>query len=456
METTNGVSPVETTKPGSRLEDEATHEATKSELETRETELRARDTDLVSRVSDLKSRSESLYERSEGSDVRESELDDRRRNFVDSWTNADEEAQSIRAESNRLDKWRRELGEKQQESKEAATRWRGAADLHAKLLKEMHEGSDSRAPHSSDASFRRELMQSGREAEARQTEAEALTARLSAEIDDYNRTYDRFLETLEKHIAEQVAWRSVATEWLWDRQRHNVDVNNRNAESKSIGYEQKLLQAERDIWVTDMQRWRGDVSDFLGPLDIDEAERKRIALKMDKLVWDDQDEQLVGIQFELLCTDLLNEIGYSATHEGGHDDGGIDVRATEVALTGQAWICLIQCKYKGANGVVGANEVSQFIGKLSVAGQYNRALYVTAGAIHKDAVSIAEANDIDFWDGRQLFARLIAEGVGLEDRISTSGHSIQFDTEYWQQLAIRASAVRDARKKLGRRTLGSA
>lgn len=362
------------------------------------------------------------------------------------WAEVEEESTGVRSESDRLDAWRQELGEKQQRSRDAAKLWRDAADIHANLLKDLHEGTDSNPPHTAGARLRREILNSGREAEARNAEADALAAQLSVEIDEYNRAYDDFLVSLERHLAVQVALRSEATDWLWERQRHNIDVNQRNAEGKSISHEKNLVQAERIIWVNDMQRWRDDVNRYLGDLVIDETQRKAIAKEMDNLVWKDEDEQLVGIQFELLCTDLLNQIGYSAAHEGGHDDRGIDIRASEVALTGQAWICLVQCKYKGLSGVVGENEVSQFIGKLSVAGDYNRALFMTAGVFHNDAVSIAESNGIDYWDGRKMFETLIAEQVGLEDVVSTAGHNVRFDLDYWEELRNRALVVRNARR----------
>ncbi len=430
----------------SGTQSEASAQAMRQELERQESDLKRRDQDLIDRLADLRQRSESLHERSEGSDVSESELDERRREFMRRWAEVEEDSAELRSESDRLDKWRQVLEDKQQKSREAAKLWRNAADIHAKLLKDLHEGTDSTPPHTAGARLRREILNSGREAEARSAEAEALSAQLSAEIDEYNRAYDEFLVSLERHLAEQVARRSVATEWLWERQRHNSDVNQRNAEGKSISHEQNLVQAERIIWVNDMQRWRDDVNRYLGDLVIDEVQRKAIAKEMDNLVWKDNDEQLVGIQFELLCTDLLNQIGYSAAHEGGHDDRGIDIRASEFALTGQAWICLVQCRYKGLSGVVGENEVSQFIGKLSVAGDYNRALFMTAGVFHDDAVSIAESNGIDYWDGHKLFETLIAEQVGLEDTVSTAGHNIRFDTDYWEELRNRALVVRNSRR----------
>lgn len=425
--------------------------ASKGELDRRKERLDDEERANREKISELKGRSEALKERSEGSGTREADLDDRRRAFVEEWDVAERQSAEVRAESQRIDQWRLELATKQQASKEAYERLQSISDEHSSLLKELHEGSGTNPPHQADGRLRRELAQKGREVDARKIESEALAARLTAEIDDYNRTYDQFLVSLERHIAEQVSWRSTVTDWLWDRQRHNIDVNERNAEGKAIDFEFKLLQAERDIWLGEFQRWRDDVSKLLGSLEISESLRSELTSEMDKLVWQHDDDQLVGIQFELLCADLLKQIGYSVTHEGGHDDGGIDIRASEGALAGQSWICLVQCKYKGSTGVVGANEMSQFVGKLSVAGPYNRALFMTAGTFHEEALDIAESNQVVVWDGREMLRQLVEEGVGLEARLSTDGRDLRFITEYWEELARRGEEIREARRKPSRR-----
>ena len=297
-----------------------------------------------------------------------------------------------------------------------------------------------------------ELDLRGQQASALRQEAQALSERLSVDINEYNRQYDEFLVSLQKHLATQVEWRSSVNAWLWDRQRHNSEINDGNSLKSSLEAELRLIAAQRQTLEADEARHRQDIKAYVGPYEIDEKVRKKLMSEMDEVLWRCDDKIIVGIQFELLCMDMLASEQLSVERVGGGEDGGIDLKATESASSGREYRWLIQCKYKGKDGVVGRTEVSQFIGDLSMAGSYERACFITGGVYANDARELAETNALDLWDGIDVCRRLVTRHIGIHDRVTTRGHDVTFDDEFWDRLHERAELLHAQARRQSRKS----
>ena len=86
--------------------------------------------------------------------------------------------------------------------------------------------------------------------------------------------------------------------WLWDRQRHNSEINDGNSLKSSLEAELRLIAAQRQTLEADEARHRQDIKAYVGPYEIDEKVRKKLMSEMDDL-WRCDDKIIVGIQFEL-------------------------------------------------------------------------------------------------------------------------------------------------------------
>ena len=375
-------------------------------LDERERELDERQQTIMERQRDLE-------ERNRGADAREQELDERRRQLVQQWAHIDEQGHIFREQSSSLDASRRDLGRRREELN----------NRQQELLKRRQE-------------LTQEDIREGRmEAVMLGHENEALRTQLSVDIDRYNLDYDSFLVGLKEHIGRGDSWREQMAAWLSDRQQHNVDVNQRNQDRRSLG-------ADIDVLMAQHGQLQQDIKAHIGPYIVDESVRADMTGEMGQRLGRHNDRLLVGTQFELLCVDLLRAMAFHVQHEGGTDDRGIDIRAEETARSGETFRYIIQCKYKGRNSTVGRTAIAQFAGDLPSSAEYDKAVFVTAGRFEADAAEHAEQRGISVWNGVWLCQRLIDEEVGFKVTFSTTGYDIQFDDAYWDELVERAKKLR--------------
>lgn len=384
---------------------------TASVLREREQELDEREDDLHARDRD---RDERRQERSE----REQELDDRRRKLVERWANVDDGGQSLRAQSESLDLRRQDLGTRRDDF---TARENDLADKR-RQLDEVH----AHALHASIMTLEEENA--------------ALRAQLSADINHYNLKYDGFLTELEQHVQLEGQWLSEMAKWVADRRQHNRDVNQRNVEKARIVADLRVLSSQR------AQLMR-DIKEFIGPYKVNETIRREMTTQMNQSLWRSEDQILVGIQFELLCVDVLRAMSFRVNHEGGTDDRGIDIRAEETARSGEAFRYVIQCKYKGKDGTVGRTVIAQLVGDLPADVKYDKAVVMTAGRFEPEAAEHAAQKGISMWDGVWLCQHLIDEEIGFNVKFSTAGYDIQFDSDYWDDLLKRAKAELEKQKR---------
>lgn len=375
------------------------------ELDEREGDLRAHDSDHTARGP-----------RTE----QELELDDRRRKLVERWADVDRGGQSLRTQSESLDVRRQDLGT------------RGDAFLARRndLADKRRQLNEAHTPvfHASTMTLQGETM-------TLQEENAALGAQLRADIDQYNLDYDGFLTELEQHVQLEEQWLSEMATWVADRRQHNVDVNQWNVEAHRIEADFRVLGSQR------AQLMR-DIKAFIGPYKVDETVRREMTSEMSHRLWRCEDQRLVGMQFELLCVDVLRAMSFRVTHEGGTDDRGIDIRAEETARSGEAFRYVIQCKYRGKDKTVGRTAIAQFAGDLPSPAEYDKAVFVTAGRFEEDAAEHAEQRGISLWDGVWLCQQLIDEEVGFDVQFSTAGYDVQFNDAYWDELIERAVKLR--------------
>ena len=388
--------------------------------------LDERERDLTERGQEIRERQRDLEERTRGADEREKDLDARRRQLVQQWANVDERSQTLRDQSSRLDVSRQDLGRRHED----------LGNRQQELLERMREFIE-RSPDLTQEDIREQTLGHA----MRRRENDALSAQLSVDIERYNLDYDDFLGGLEEHIGLEEVWRNEMSTWLSDRQQHNLDVNQRNRDGRS-------LRADLDVLVAQRSQLRREIKAHIGPYVVDEAVRRQLTAKIDQRLWLSNDRMLVGTQFELLCVDVLRAMSFRVTYEGGTDDRGIDIRAEETARSGEAFRYVIQCKYKGKDGTVGRTAIAQLAGDLPSVAEYDKAVFMTAGRFESEAAEHATQRGISTWDGVWLCQQLIDEEIGFKVGSSTAGYDIQFDNDYWDELLARAQAEHEKRKKI--------
>lgn len=118
---------------------------------------------------------------------------------------------------------------------------------------------------------------------------------------------------------------------------------------------------------------------------------------------------LSGIEFENLCKNLIENMGFSVETTKASGDGGIDLIAYnhEPILSGKY---IIQCKrYSGS---VGEPIIRDLYGVIT-SERANKGILMTTGYFTKSAIAFAEDKPIELIDGGQLDALLKRHGVSI-------------------------------------------
>lgn len=116
---------------------------------------------------------------------------------------------------------------------------------------------------------------------------------------------------------------------------------------------------------------------------------------------------LSGIQFENVCQNLIEHMGFSVETTKASGDGGIDLIAYnhEPVLSGKY---IIQCKrYSGS---VGEPIIRDLYGVIT-SERANKGILMTTGHFTKSAISFAEGKQIELIDGAKLNGLLIKYGM---------------------------------------------
>jgi len=111
---------------------------------------------------------------------------------------------------------------------------------------------------------------------------------------------------------------------------------------------------------------------------------------------------LSGLEFENVCQNLIEKMGFSVATTKASGDGGIDLIAYnhEPVLSGKY---IIQCKrYSGS---VGEPIIRDLYGVIT-SERANKGILMTTGCFTKSAIAFAEGKPIELMDGEQLDALL--------------------------------------------------
>lgn len=126
---------------------------------------------------------------------------------------------------------------------------------------------------------------------------------------------------------------------------------------------------------------------------------------------DSQLTTLSGIDFENICQDLLEKMGFSTERTKATGDGGIDI----IAYNDQALISgkyIIQCKrYAGS---VGEPIIRDLYGVIT-SERANKGILMTTGHFTKHAISFAQGKPLELIDGAKM-QELIEKYKQLDNR----------------------------------------
>ena len=129
---------------------------------------------------------------------------------------------------------------------------------------------------------------------------------------------------------------------------------------------------------------------------------------------------LSGIEFENICKNLIENMGFSVETTKASGDGGIDLIAYnhEPVLSGKY---IIQCKrYSGS---VGEPIIRDLYGVIT-SERANKGILITTGYFTKSAIAFAEDKPIELIDGEQLDALLKRHGVSIGSFSTVSNEDI--------------------------------
>lgn len=118
---------------------------------------------------------------------------------------------------------------------------------------------------------------------------------------------------------------------------------------------------------------------------------------------------LSGIEFENICKNLIENMGFSVETTKASGDGGIDLIAYnhEPVFSGKY---IIQCKrYSGS---VGEPIIRDLYGVIT-SERANKGILMTTGYFTKSAIAFAEGKPIELIDGGRLDALLKRHGVSI-------------------------------------------
>lgn len=134
---------------------------------------------------------------------------------------------------------------------------------------------------------------------------------------------------------------------------------------------------------------------------------------------------LSGIEFENVCQQLIEKMGFSVETTKASGDGGIDLIANnyQPILSGRY---IIQCKrYSGS---VGEPIIRDLYGVIT-SERANKGILMTTGYFTKSAISFAEGKQIELIDGAKLNGLLIKYGMlGLISEADKSNIEQEFNT----------------------------
>lgn len=119
---------------------------------------------------------------------------------------------------------------------------------------------------------------------------------------------------------------------------------------------------------------------------------------------------LSGIEFENVCQNLIENMGFSVETTKASGDGGIDLVAYnhEPVLSGKY---IIQCKrYSGS---VGEPIIRDLYGVVT-SERANKGILMTTGYFTKSAIAFAEGKPIELIDGEQLDVLLKRHGMSTD------------------------------------------
>lgn len=112
------------------------------------------------------------------------------------------------------------------------------------------------------------------------------------------------------------------------------------------------------------------------------------------------------LDFEVLVTDLLRQMGFEATTTKASGDGGIDIEADfKKAIVGGRY--LFQCKRFAADSPVGSAALREFYGALIADRKAAKGVFITTSTFTSQARQFAEGLPIELIDGDQLRALLL-------------------------------------------------
>lgn len=116
---------------------------------------------------------------------------------------------------------------------------------------------------------------------------------------------------------------------------------------------------------------------------------------------------LSGIEFENICQQLIEKMGFSVETTKASGDGGIDLIANnyEPILSGRY---IIQCKRYSSS--VGEPIIRDLYGVIT-SERANKGILMTTGYFTKSAVSFAEGKQIELIDGAKLNGLLMKYGM---------------------------------------------
>ena len=121
--------------------------------------------------------------------------------------------------------------------------------------------------------------------------------------------------------------------------------------------------------------------------------------------------QLSGVEFERVCQQLVENMGFETETTKASGDGGIDLIAYnhQPLLSGKY---IIQCKrYTGS---VGEPIIRDLYGVIT-SERANKGILMTTGTFTKSAISFADGKPIELIDGEKLHGLLSSYGIAEFD-----------------------------------------
>ena len=346
----------------------------------------------------------------------EAALDEARRELVKRWAAMDEIGRILRSENAWLDKRRAALADEEEDLRNLSER----LESMETEMSEIHRVSG----HSPEyVSLLRTVTPTRSEHTARRDQ-------ISARIAEYNHRYDAFIQTLSSHMSTADELTARLKDWIAKRHNHNDAIN-------EVNTAQALLRASHEVLDNDEIRLMEDISTYLGPFRLPASAKNELAHQFNVLIWKSDDRNIAGLQFELVCKDLLERMDLDVTHTGGSDDRGIDMHATAKTPTGGRYRYLIQCKLRSRGDAIGVNTIAKFVGRLPNAKEYDKAAVVTSGDFDDDARTLASERNIELWNGAWLLEQLVKNNVGFNLGFNIDGYSIGVNQECWDELEKR-------------------